>query len=134
MGRRSLVVGDGSVELGFRSVSGDLRILAAGDATGSADRGQPAPTFRDLALPPVPPVAPVAPRRPAAPVSPVAPAARDELPAVADDPTESRRMEILRALEQGKLDVPTAMDRLAALDGDPGPAAADDAAGERIHG
>jgi hypothetical protein len=34
------------------------------------------------------------------------------------DPAEAERMTVLRALEQGELDVPTAMDRLAALDAD----------------
>ena len=51
MGRRTLVVGDGSIELAFRSVSGDLRIR---DAAGR-------------------PVAPVAPDAPAPPVAPEPP-------------------------------------------------------------
>jgi hypothetical protein len=37
-------------------------------------------------------------------------------PSAAPDPIETERMAILRALEQGELDVPTAMDRLEALD------------------
>jgi hypothetical protein len=171
MGRRTLIVGDGSIELAFRSVSGDLRI--------HGDAGQPlAP------LPPAPPAAPGAPfsfdlpempempempelprlpdlpglgeladlalsrlgrtlpgrpgpdaaeeddRRPSdasatevAPDAAVGPADADRADA---DPAEAERMAILRALEEGALDGPTAMDRHAALD-----AATPDAEGGR---
>jgi len=60
---------------------------------------------------------PATPVTPAAP-SPSSPAATSDADAGPDDPKEADRMAILRALEQGELDVPTAMDRLAALDGD----------------
>lgn len=96
MGRRTMVIGDGSVELGFRSVSGDLRI-------------------RDTAARPTPPLPPTPPAPPHPPIAPVTP------PATADttDPAEADRLAILRSLERGELDVPTAMDRLAALDAEP---------------
>jgi len=103
MGRRTLIVGDGSIELGFRSVSGDLRIHD-GSALAVAD----AP------LVPTPPTAPAPPLPPEARVASTTPS-RDEHAA---DPAEAERMAILRALEQGELDVPAAMDRLAALDAD----------------
>jgi hypothetical protein len=92
MGRRTLIVGDGAIELAFRSVSGDLRIrgAAAPDATVEATPATPA------AGAPTPPAAPA----PAAPI----------------DPFDAERMRILRALERGELDVATAMDVLAALD------------------
>jgi len=93
-GRRSLVIGDGAIELAFRSVSGDLRIH---DGTGRNSDGS-----RPGLVPPAPP------RPPAAPVPPASPTA-----ASADD---DERMTVLRALERGELDVATAMDRLAELD------------------
>jgi hypothetical protein len=129
MGRRTLIIGDGSIELGFRSVSGDLRIH-----DGSS---------RPKA--PVPPVPPLAPLPPTSPFSDGladlldldvpdldlpdidAPGRADRLTPQADaseavaagDAAEAQRMDILRALEQGELDVPTALDRLATLDADP---------------
>jgi hypothetical protein len=115
MGRRSMIVGDGAIELAFRSVSGDLRIRDAAEVGAM----------------PLPPSPPDAPRPPAAPQPPEPPAfgppstesswdepAADE--ATPDEPTpdgdEAQRMVILRALERGELDVPAAMERLAALD------------------
>jgi hypothetical protein len=87
MGRRTLIVGDGLIEVGFRSVSGDLRIHdGSGLKVGAAS---PAPNHDEHAA----------------------------------DPTDAERMAILRALEQGELDVPAAMDRLAALDAGAGVAA-----------
>jgi hypothetical protein len=58
------------------------------------------------------------------PALPVAPGRDDR----SLDPAEAERMTILRALEQGELDVPTAMDRLAALDttGDAAPTSGGD--------
>jgi Putative adhesin len=100
MGRRTLIVGDGSIELGFRSVSGDLRIH-----DGSAQAAV-APISPRLAEVPEVPEVPEAPGMPEMPASP-----DDDAP----DPMEAERMAILRALEQGELDVPAALDRLAAL-------------------
>ncbi len=89
-GRRSLVVGDGMVEVQFRSVSGDLRVLDP--------------------LAPTPPTPPIAPRPPTV---------HDAEAASSDDPdeTEAARLEILRALEIGEIDVTEAASRLAGLDG-----------------
>lgn len=122
MGRRSLVVGDGSVELMFRSVSGDLRIIAAADAIVAGDAARPARPFGDQSEPPADPVRPADPPAPPAPTPPAGPGTAPSPPTSGDaradvaEPTDARRMEILRALEQGTLDVPTAMARLAALD------------------
>jgi hypothetical protein len=77
MGRRTLIVGDGSIELAYRSVSGDLRIHDGSEGHRQAG----------------------------------APGAADP-----DEPTDVERMTILQALERGELDVPTALDRLAALE------------------
>jgi hypothetical protein len=103
-GRRSLVIGDGAAELQFRSVSGDLRVLDPASA------------------PPIAAVPPVAPVPPMAPVPPVPPTAPDVAASVAQasvepDPAETSRLEILRALENGDIDVAEASARLAGLDG-----------------
>jgi DUF4097 and DUF4098 domain-containing protein YvlB len=90
MGRRSLTVGDGAVELSFRSVSGDLRVV------------DPATTReRAVRTPPTPPISP----HPPSPPSPPASGANDD-----------RRLEILKALERGEIDIATAGDELARLD------------------
>ena len=119
MGRRTLIVGDGAIELVFRSVSGDLRIH---DGSGRGTRS----------VWPVPPLAPIPPLAPLPSFSPDGPDAPDIDPATVDlpepgdavvavdaptDPVETERMEILRSLERGELDVAAAMDRLTALDG-----------------
>jgi hypothetical protein len=110
MGRRTLIVGDGSVEVAFRSVSGDLQVHDA-RRRGRASAGP---------LPPAPP----APQSPGASPEPAGEGARgdtDQGPATAgtaapSGDSDSERLEVLRALEAGELDVATAMDRLAALD------------------
>jgi hypothetical protein len=102
-GRRSIVIGDGATELQFRSVSGDLRVV---DPTTAANGSLPPA--------PAPPLAPLAPEPPATSGSDsVAPTA------VADEPdaTRTARLEILRTLESGEIDVAEATTRLAALDG-----------------
>jgi len=147
MGRRTLIVGDGSIELAFRSVSGDLRILGGGGPIGAVPPEPP-----QAARPPLPPFTidlPEMPEMPELPELPdlhlagirlprfgrsrrdpdhdavdeartgAAPTGAPDTAVPADaaaDPTETERMAILRALEQGELDVPTAMDRLAELD------------------
>ena len=137
-GRRTLVVGAGTVGVSVRTTSGDIRLRGVAATEASA------PT------PPVPPPAPAAPPRPtvpAAPVPPVAPdapvppvivvaeaeaapnlvrpAARDadEAPLGAASPTDRReaaRLEILRALERGDLDIESASHKLEILE-DAGP-------------
>jgi hypothetical protein len=112
MGRRTLIVGDGSIELEFRSVSGDLRIH------GPAAAETPVPAPPRAPVPPLVPAPPLVAAPPSAPAS--APSTSPvEAPTSAlagDDATETARMTILRSLEQGELDVATALERLAALD------------------
>ena len=90
MGRRTLIVGDGAIELAFRSVSGELRIHAAGESPHEAHQAADEDASAD-------------------------PAAERAATASAARPTdEPDQMAILRALEAGEIDVATAMDRLAA--------------------
>lgn len=127
MGRRSLIVGNGAIQMSFRSVSGDLRIRAASDEAAGAWDSRPG----GAAMPPEPPAPPLAPEPPVPPLAPglpTSPTAFDDVPRepdAADDELDDARMAILRSLENGELDVATAMDRLAALDA----AAAPDGAG-----
>jgi hypothetical protein len=115
-GRRSIVVGDGGIELQFRSVSGDLRVVGSGEA---------------FAIP-VPPTPPAPPRAPASPGRAGAGAADDAFdingtadhepadaaPAAESDPAvETSRLAILRALERGEIDITEATARLSELDG-----------------
>jgi hypothetical protein len=94
-GRRSLTVGEGSTVVQFRSVSGDLRVVGAnGEGTGAVQQ------------PPAPPAPPAAP----------APSATASTDGAGADPTEDERLDILRALERGEIDVDEATSRLAALD------------------
>ncbi len=101
-GRRSLVVGDGATELQFRSVSGDLRVIDP-----ASGRAAPRPIIA-----PEPPQPPTPPAFPAAPLP-----AATETPGADDDDDDGARLEILRALEAGEIDVAEATDRLAGIDG-----------------
>jgi hypothetical protein len=103
-GQRSLIVGEGSTVVHFRSVSGDLRVVGP---NGIENRIGAVP------VPPVPPVAPVPPDAPSSPAIEHHAEAADE----ADTATETARLEILRALERGEIDIELATQRLAALDG-----------------
>lgn len=94
-GHRTLVVGDGSVALSVRTMSGDVRLR------GGATEPVAAP-----AAAPKPPAAPAAP----APAWP-------PVPAMTQPDAESARLEILRALERGELDVEAASKHLEALEG-----------------
>jgi hypothetical protein len=140
MGRRTLIVGDGSIDLSFRSVSGDLRILGgspADDGSDASNRTSSGPGLPARPTMPVPPAGPPLPPLPPVPPLPgafageptpshvgppvdVPVASRDESQPPAEpapgDPTDDERLEILRALEAGDLDVASAMDRLAELD------------------
>ena len=91
-GRRALVVGDGSTEVAFRSVSGDLRVVDA--TTGGLS----------LPTPPTPPTPPTAPTPPEPATGPAA-------------PSDDARLDILRAVERGEIDIVEASERLARLDG-----------------
>jgi hypothetical protein len=101
MGRRSLTVGDGAVELSFRSVSGDLRVVDPLEARG---RIRDASTGQAMAAPPTPPTPPV----PSTPPT--------GLPAPETGVDDDRRLEILRALERGEIDIDAARAQLALLD------------------
>ncbi len=109
-GRRTLVIGDGRVELSFRSVSGDLRIRRAGKDSAGPGVVAAAPST----LVPTPPAQP-APPEPPSPPEPVDDAGA---PTTARQPrdVDAERMAILQALERGELDIATSMDRLAELD------------------
>jgi Putative adhesin len=113
MGRRTLIIGDGSIELSFRSVSGDLLIH---DAAWLIDRAIPAPAPTAPPMPPTPPLPPL----PGTPDDEPAlsRAGGSGAPAAGGEPGDDERMRILRALETGEIDVATAMDRLATLDAD----------------
>jgi hypothetical protein len=118
MGRRTLIVGDGAIDLSFRSVSGDLRIHDGTKARDGARRPTrpSAPPLPGLpSLPPLPPLPGTFAGGPTAShVDPTAdvPAASPD----ADQATDDERLAILHALEAGDLDVAAAMDRLAELD------------------
>ena len=105
-GRRSLVIGDGAADLQFRSVSGDLRVMDPAVAGNGS-----LPVVATPPLPPEPPTPPTPPTPPA-PVSTAEPVAAE-----AADAADETRLEILRALEAGEIDVAEATDRLAGLDG-----------------
>ncbi len=99
-GRRTLVVGDGSVTLTVHTTSGDIRLRVPGDPVAPA--------------PPVPPpaTAPIA--------SPRLAGDDDTQPWNAAEPVvdrrEAERLSVLRALERGDLDVEAASRRLEALE------------------
>ncbi|MFL5769803.1 MAG: DUF4097 family beta strand repeat-containing protein [Chloroflexota bacterium] len=101
--RRSLVVGNGSAVLQFRSVSGDLRVVGPDLLEDSAPRSPQPPTL------PEPPVMPAPPAPPAHPAD----AALGDIGAA---PEDADGLEILRALERGEIDVDEATSRLARLD------------------
>jgi hypothetical protein len=148
-GRRTIIVGDGSVRVGVRTTSGDIRLEAA--ATADVPRPNapipPIPSVRppdppaapSAAVPPVPgapepwvvaeaAAAPNLVRRPLAEDTTSnaidAEGADDRAPAEphvggaesAVDRREQARLDILRALERGDLDVAAASHRLEQLD------------------
>ena len=130
-GRRTLVMGAGTVGVSVRTTSGDVRLRGVSVTEPSAATPPVAPVPPAASRPPVPPVPPVAP----APVVVVAeaeaapnlvrPPARDadDAPLGAASPTDRReaaRLEILRALERGDLDIESASHKLEILE-DAGP-------------
>lgn len=103
-GRKVLTVGEGSVALAFKSVSGDLRVVRPRDELAHPPAVEvPVPPAAAPA-PPAAPTAPPAAPAPSAALSPDVPARDDE------------RLEILRAVERGELTVGVAMARLAELE------------------
>jgi hypothetical protein len=132
-GRKQLIVGDGTTAVAFRSVSGDLRIVAPRDGSPSAaaavQGSSPA-----VAMPttPAPPSMPSAPMPPSASSQRVPPSLPDvalgdrDLGAAAFETAEPvtgheaghevARLDILHALERGELSVDAAMRRLADIE------------------
>ncbi len=99
-GRRSLVVGEGAIELTFKSISGDLRIASPPAGSGGvASHASPES--------PAPPVAPAPPAPPDAPADPAA---------AADSSDGDPRLDVLRAVEAGTIDIETASRRLAEIE------------------
>lgn len=94
-GRRTVVVGAGGPTLSFRSTTGDLRLVRAVEHHDDAPM-PPAPPDPPAAVPPVAPVPPADPPSGDAPGDP--------------------RLDILRDLEAGRIDVAEAEARLTALD------------------
>jgi DUF4097 and DUF4098 domain-containing protein YvlB len=94
-GNGTLVVGQGRVELAFRSISGSLRVATLEPGSGGA-------TSQASPEPPVRPEPPEPPER--------------------QDPASGRgvdtRLSVLRELESGAIDIDTASRRLAALEDD----------------
>lgn len=134
-GRRTLVIGDGHVRVSVRTMSGDIRLGEVGAISPSR------PAAPAAAAAPAIPAAPAAPAPPAPRDSLVVVArasaapnlVRDAAHAVADDGTsspsdpalgsagptdrrEAARLDVLRALERGDLDIETASHRLEALE------------------
>jgi hypothetical protein len=100
-GRRLLIVGQPQATLSFKSVSGDLSILEPRDA---------APTLMPR------PASPEVPVMPELPTQPSAQFERDADDDRQSSRVEDARLEILRALERGEIDVQAATEHLAALE------------------
>jgi len=111
-GRRILVVGKPGATLAFKSVSGDLRVVEPRDA---APRTSPAAPEAPMA--PSWPTPPAPPSDPEAPASAMPAFAGEEAPAPPSPEAEAARLEILKALERGEIDVDTATERLMAVEG-----------------
>ena len=122
-GHRTLIIGDGRAHVSVRTMSGD--ILVRGRSSDGA--GIPVPEPAGAPAPLEPPIAPVPPVRPEPPV--LIAEAEAALNLVRPEPTgatlgdagstdrrEAARLEVLRALERGELDVEAASARLEALE------------------
>jgi hypothetical protein len=142
-GRRTIVVGDGSVRLAVRTTSGDIRLLAGEGTDEGVPPIPPLPPIGAMVVPPIAPEPPFAPEPPAIPVpepwvvaeAEAAPNLVRRADAVVGEPAddlvaprpsqgvdstvdrrEQARLDILRALERGELDVAAASHRLEQLD------------------
>lgn len=113
-GRRAIIVGDGRARLHFRSLSGDLQLVGGGASAATTEGA----AWRGSVDAPKAPEAPAAPEtpRPVAGIRPPAPRSGTPASTTEADPHEAARLDILRALGAGEIDVATASDRLAALD------------------
>lgn len=128
-GRRTLLIGNGSVAVSVRTTSGDVRVRG-----GSGAEVRPVPV---AATHPVVPARPELAATPAIPAIPAAPSRPDPVPSapalvvIAEatassnlipgtarpaDRVEAARLEVLRALEQGELDVDAAARALDQLE------------------
>jgi hypothetical protein len=133
-GRRSLIVGEGTTVVQFRSVSGDLRVV--GPNGGNRIHAMPTPPVAPKPpAPPEPPVPPFAPGAAAEKLEAELAATNAEIEAAnaeidvvnaeidaesgetVADPGEDARLEILRALERGEIGIEEATKRLGDLDG-----------------
>ncbi len=128
-GRRTLVIGNGTVRVAIRTTSGDIRLRAgaAGDEPVRGDDVEIEPPIVATERP-TPPAA----AQPANSPAPSAPATSVEPPTLvaqaeaapnlvrgavsAADRREAARLEVLRALERGELDVEAAARRLEILE------------------
>jgi hypothetical protein len=114
-GRRILVVGKPTATLAFKSVSGDLRVVEARDAAPPMTAVDP-----EAPMNPVPPIPPMRPRDPEA-NAPDMPRFAGEgataAPAAPSPEADAARLEILKALERGDIDVETATERLMTVEG-----------------
>ena len=101
-GRRGLIIGDGGPTISFRSTSGDLRVVATGSVRPARPPEPPAPPARG---------------RPSAPRTPARVEPPDRAAGAGATEADDRRLDILRALERGEIDVAEAGRRLEALEG-----------------
>ncbi len=133
-GRRTLVVGNGSVGLSVRTTSGDVRLRVLGGLASAAPGTPAVPQAPAAPTSPVVPTPPIAPEP--LPLEAIALGAPSEAPVGASGPRpigdedtqawnapepaidrrEAERLGVLRALERGDMDVETASRRLEALD------------------
>ena len=123
-GHKRMTVGDGVTTLAFKSVSGDLRVVAPRDVSGAVSGSRTAGPRPPMA--PGEAALPIKPGLPEAPEMPDVPAMPDlDLPD--EDPDiepisgqeagrEVARLDILQALERGELSVEAAMKRLADIE------------------
>jgi DUF4097 and DUF4098 domain-containing protein YvlB len=108
--RDDLVIGDGRNVLTFKSISGDLRVTDSEPASGASfSHGAPEP--------PAPPIAPPPAIPPDAPMAPSGSTAGEGDQQAAGAAPDDERLAILRDLEEGRIDVAEATERLAAIDG-----------------
>jgi DUF4097 and DUF4098 domain-containing protein YvlB len=118
-GRRIVVVGAGSTPVEIRTTSGDISLRAlSGGAIPMPPPAAPVPSPAPATAAPAP-AAPV-PSLARAPLAPAAVPGPELGAGPATDRREAARLEILRALERGEVDVETASDRLEILE-DAGP-------------
>jgi hypothetical protein len=121
-GRRTIVVGDGRARVTVSTLSGDVSLDGGtADTLGREPVRNPEPAREPEPVAPAAPAVVVAEAEAAANLVRTVPPAPDaepmpQVPAADNVPTEDDRLEILRALERGDLDVAQAASRLRTLD------------------